>query len=105
MRVADERNRAEAWVEKDYYLSEALRLIAQTYPKETVLKGGTSLFKSWLLLDRVSDDIDLFLRGDPNTPFAFRRVRRPRAVRPLTSSLKGKGTRDALQDRDGPRRR
>jgi len=60
-RVANERKVAEAWVEKDYYLTEVLRLIAQTYPKETVLKGGTSLSKGWLLLDRISEDIDLFL--------------------------------------------
>lgn len=61
VRVASERNVAEAWVEKDYYLTEVLRLIARTYPTETVLKGGTSLSKGWLLLERISEDIDLFL--------------------------------------------
>lgn len=61
VRVANERNVAEAWVEKDYYLTEVLRLIARTYPTETVLKGGTSLSKGWLLLERISEDIDLFL--------------------------------------------
>ena len=61
VRVANERNVTEAWVEKDYYLTEVLRLIAQTYPKETVLKGGTSLSKGWQLLERISEDIDLFL--------------------------------------------
>ena len=61
VRVANERNVAEAWVEKDYYLTEVLRLITETYPKETVLKGGTSLSKGWLLLDRISEDIDLFV--------------------------------------------
>ncbi len=61
VRVANERKVSEAWVEKDYYLTEVLRLIAQTFPRETVLKGGTSLSKGWLLLDRISEDIDLFL--------------------------------------------
>ncbi len=59
--VARERGVTEAWIEKDYYLTEALRAIAASYPTQTMLKGGTSLSKGWLLLERVSEDIDLFL--------------------------------------------
>lgn len=35
----------EAWVEKDYYLTEALRITTARYPSQTILKGGTSLSK------------------------------------------------------------
>lgn len=66
--VAAERNVAEAWVEKDYYLTEVLRIIAKTYPTESMLKGGTSLSKGWQLLDRISEDIDLFLDPEAFTP-------------------------------------
>ena len=41
--VAAERQVAEAWIEKDYYLTEVLRIIAQVYPTQSMLKGGTSL--------------------------------------------------------------
>jgi hypothetical protein len=59
--VAAERQVAEAWIEKDYYLTEVLRIIAQVYPTQSMLKGGTSLSKGWQLLDRISEDIDLFV--------------------------------------------
>jgi len=60
-RVADERRVAEAWIEKDYYLTEVLRIVATVYPTQSMLKGGTSLSKGWQLLDRISEDIDLFV--------------------------------------------
>lgn len=66
--VAPARGVSEAWVEKDYYLTEVLRIIAQTYPTQTMLKGGTSLSKAWLLLDRISEDIDLFLDPEAFPP-------------------------------------
>lgn len=59
--VAAERQVAEAWIEKDYYLTEVLRIIAHVYPTQSMLKGGTSLSKGWQLLDRISEDIDLFV--------------------------------------------
>jgi nucleotidyltransferase AbiEii toxin of type IV toxin-antitoxin system len=56
-----------AIIEKDYYVTEALRLIATTSGDHIIFKGGTSLSKGWNLIDRFSEDIDIFL--DPN---AFR---------------------------------
>ena len=32
-------------IEKDYYVTEALRIIAATVGKKTIFKGGTSLSK------------------------------------------------------------
>lgn len=51
----------EQFIEKDYYITEALRIIAGLYPDRVIFKGGTSLSKGWNLIKRFSEDIDLFL--------------------------------------------
>jgi len=58
----------EEFVEKDYYVTEALRLAAEAFPDELVFKGGTSLSKGWGLIRRFSEDIDLFLDPGRFTP-------------------------------------
>lgn len=50
-----------AIVEKDYYVTEALRQIATSFGDITLFKGGTSLSKGWKLIDRFSEDIDLYV--------------------------------------------
>jgi hypothetical protein len=50
-----------AIIEKDYYVSEALRIIAATVSDKVIFKGGTSLSKGWNLIGRFSEDIDIFL--------------------------------------------
>jgi hypothetical protein len=50
-----------AIIEKDYYVTEALRIIASTFPGKIIFKGGTSLAKGWNLIERFSEDIDIFL--------------------------------------------
>jgi hypothetical protein len=55
-----------AIIEKDYYVTEALRIIAATAGEKVIFKGGTSLAKGWNLIQRFSEDIDLFL-----DPLAF----------------------------------
>lgn len=64
-RVAAEQKLPEWWIEKDYYLTEILRTCASSYPEQSVLKGGTSLSKGWALIDRISEDIDVFF--DPHS--------------------------------------
>ncbi|MFN0137341.1 MAG: nucleotidyl transferase AbiEii/AbiGii toxin family protein [Phycisphaerae bacterium] len=54
-----------ALIEKDYYVTEALRVIADTAGEHVIFKGGTSLSKGWNLIQRFSEDIDIFL--DPAT--------------------------------------
>lgn len=49
-----------AVIEKDYYVTEALRIIAVAGDK-VIFKGGTSLAKGWNLIQRFSEDIDIFL--------------------------------------------
>lgn len=55
-------------IEKDYYVTEALRLIAGAYGPRVIFKGGTSLSKGWGLIQRFSEDIDIFLDPEAYTP-------------------------------------
>src|SRR6266705_432990 len=54
-----------AVIEKDYYVTEVLRIVAASTDK-VIFKGGTSLLKGWNLIARFSEDIDIFL-----DPLAF----------------------------------
>jgi hypothetical protein len=63
-----------AIIEKDYYVTEALRIVASARDK-VIFKGGTSLAKGWNLIQRFSEDIDVFL-----DPQAFRPVLANRAI-------------------------
>ena len=49
-----------AIIEKDYYVTETLRIVAAAGDK-VIFKGGTSLAKGWNLIQRFSEDIDIFL--------------------------------------------
>jgi len=51
----------ESIIEKDYYVTEALRIIEQVAGGKVIFKGGTSLSKGWNLIQRFSEDIDIFL--------------------------------------------
>ena len=53
-----------AIIEKDYYVTEALRIVASARDK-VIFKGGTSLAKGWNLIQRFSEDIDIFF--DPSS--------------------------------------
>jgi hypothetical protein len=59
---------ANQLIEKDYYVTEALRTIANWWESQVIFKGGTSLSKGWQLIDRFSEDIDLFLNKQAFTP-------------------------------------
>jgi hypothetical protein len=64
--VAAEREISEQIAEKDYYVTEVLRIVAADLGEWGIFKGGTSLSKGWGLIRRFSEDIDLFvnpLRG------------------------------------------
>lgn len=52
---------SEQFVEKDYYVTEVLRIVADAYGEQVIFKGGTSLSKGWTLIDRFSEDVDLFV--------------------------------------------
>ncbi len=57
-----ERGLRPAIIEKDYYVTEVLRWLSQSPLNDRLIfKGGTSLSKGWNLIQRFSEDIDLFL--------------------------------------------
>jgi hypothetical protein len=64
-----------AIIEKDYYVTEALRIIAVAAGEQVIFKGGTSLSKGWNLLRRFSEDIDICL-----DPLAFKPALSKRAI-------------------------
>lgn len=52
----------QVYVEKDYWVTKALKHLAQSpHASSVVFKGGTSLSKAYRLIDRFSEDIDLAL--------------------------------------------
>jgi hypothetical protein len=57
-----------AFIEKDYYVSEALRALVQVAGDNVIFKGGTSLSKGWSLIERFSEDIDIFLDPQAYSP-------------------------------------
>jgi hypothetical protein len=55
IRAADHfrsRGLRESIIEKDYYVTEAQRIIEQTASDKIIFKGGTSLSKGWNLIQR-----------------------------------------------------
>src|ERR1700679_972132 len=59
------RGLREAIIEKDYFVTEALRIIAAVSGDKVIFKGGTSLSKGGNLIQRFSEDIDVFF--DPSS--------------------------------------
>jgi len=74
--TAAEHDLREPFVEKDYWITEILRTIATTLPDRAIFKGGTSLSKGWGLLDRFSEDIDLFVDPAVDPPLTRRAIDR-----------------------------
>ena len=68
LRAAEHFGVSEQFVEKDYYVTEILRIIAERLGDKAMFKGGTSLSKGWGLISRFSEDIDLFVNPDRFAP-------------------------------------
>lgn len=67
----------EQIVEKDYYVTEVLRIVAREFGDRVLFKGGTSLSKGWNLIQRFSEDVDLFLNPTKfEPPLGESRIRR-----------------------------
>ena len=56
--VAEDSGRATVVIEKDYYVTMILRLLSQKL-SNVVFKGGTSLSKGFMAINRFSEDIDI----------------------------------------------
>lgn len=61
LRAAEQFRVSEQFIEKDYYVTEILRIVADHFGDKAMFKGGTSLSKGWQLITRFSEDIDLFV--------------------------------------------
>ncbi len=58
----------QVYVEKDYWVTKALRFLSKSSLADKVIfKGGTSLSKAYRLIDRFSEDIDLALFASDKT--------------------------------------
>ena len=63
--VAERLGISATAVEKDYWVSEVLRVLVTEFPDDFIFKGGTSLSKCFRIVERFSEDIDvLVLPGD-----------------------------------------
>jgi len=60
--TAEFKNIREVYIEKDYWVTYALKTIfSDPVGKDTIFKGGTALSKCFNLIERFSEDIDLVL--------------------------------------------
>ena len=64
--ISANKSSVPAIIEKDYYVTEVLRVVASSSGEKVIFKGGTSLAKGWNIIQRFSEDIDIFL-----DPLAF----------------------------------
>lgn len=48
-------------IEKDYWVSQVLRVLAKQFPHDFTFKGGTSLSKCYRLIQRFSEDVDILI--------------------------------------------
>jgi hypothetical protein len=80
-----------AMIEKDYFVTEALREIAKAGGDKVIFKGGTSLSKGWNLIHRFSEDIDLFVDTEAYTPALSRKAvdRELKRLRDVVAAVPG----------------
>jgi hypothetical protein len=74
-------------VEKDYYVTEALRITSEHLGERVIFKGGTSLSKGWRLIARFSEDIDLFVDPKKFKPQLGSRKSVDRALKGLRDAI------------------
>lgn len=66
-------------IEKDYYVTMTLKALSEKL-RDMVFKGGTSLTKSYQLLDRFSEDIDISYTAESGAPGESRKRQLKKAV-------------------------
>lgn len=65
-------------VEKDYWVSQVLKVLTDGFADDFVFKGGTSLSKAYRIIERFSEDVDLLIipgeRGRGATDTLMKRI-------------------------------
>jgi predicted nucleotidyltransferase component of viral defense system len=75
-------------VEKDYWVSEVLRVLARDFGRDFIFKGGTSLSKAYRIVERFSEDIDvLVLPGERGLGATDKLMKQMSDTRPLSESV------------------
>ena len=59
--VADQLDISATAVEKDYWVSQILRVLEIEFSDDFIFKGGTSLSKGYRIVERFSEDIDILV--------------------------------------------
>lgn len=59
--VAERLGISPTAIEKDYWVSQVLRVLVSTFPDDFIFKGGTSLSKGYGIVERFSEDIDVLV--------------------------------------------
>ena len=80
------RGLREAIIEKDYYVTEALRIIETAAGAKVIFKGGTSLSKAYGCVERFSEDVDILVLQQGRGRSALERRTRA-AIAPLGSKF------------------
>ncbi len=103
--TAEEKGILDIYVEKDYWVTYALRTIfSDAIGKETVFKGGTALSKCFGLIDRFSEDIDLVVQrkeGESNNQL----INKIREITTVVSSVLPEIKIDGVTNKKGMNRK
>lgn len=75
--TAEQIGLPEVYIEKDYWVTKALKHLSESdLYEDVVFKGGTSLSKAYRIIDRFSEDIDLAIFSNDRTNNQIKRTLR-----------------------------
>jgi len=86
-RAAKELGLHAQFIEKDYWVTEALRSLHRDFAAHFIFKGGTSLSKGYGLIERFSEDIDILVVADANSSAHQREAKLLRITETVSRSL------------------
>ena len=75
------------FIEKDYWVTETLRILSDRYSGHFTFKGGTSLSKGYGLIERFSEDIDILVVADAGSTRAEHEAKLMEISRAVTTDL------------------
>lgn len=76
------------FIEKDYWVTEALRALHRDFAAHFIFKGGTSLSKGYGLIERFSEDIDILVVPDAGSSASQREAKLLRITETVSRNLR-----------------